>query len=54
LSYEKPLTVGSMTRWPDFTVEDPVTEENIYWEHLGMLYDLGYRKGWETELGWYR
>ena len=31
-------------RYPDFTVEDPATGITIYWEHLGMLSDLAYRR----------
>jgi ATP-dependent exoDNAse (exonuclease V) alpha subunit len=31
---------------PDFTITKP-NGETIYWEHLGMLGDYGYRKDWE-------
>ena len=35
--YEKPLTFGGSTRYPDFTVEDDISGRTVYWEHLGML-----------------
>jgi ATP-dependent exoDNAse (exonuclease V) alpha subunit len=33
---------------PDFTIKKP-NRETIYWEHLGMLGDYGYRKDWERK-----
>jgi hypothetical protein len=33
---------------PDFTITKP-NGETIYWEHLGMLGDYGYRKDWERK-----
>jgi hypothetical protein len=52
--YEKPLTLGGMTRYPDFTIEDDISGRTIYWEHLGMLEREDYRKSWENKLVWYR
>ena len=52
--YEKPLTLGGVTRYPDFTVEDDISGRRIYWEHLGMLDEESYRIGWERKLAWYR
>jgi hypothetical protein len=52
--YEKPLTLGGATRYPDFTIENEISGQTVYWEHLGMLADQGYRHGWEKKLAWYR
>ena len=53
-AYEKPLTLGGTTRYPDFTIDDEVSGRVIYWEHLGMLDRADYRKSWERKLAWYR
>ena len=52
--YEKPLTLGGMTRYPDFTIEDEISGRTVYWEHLGMLDRQDYRASWERKLTWYR
>jgi len=51
--YEKPLTLGGRTRYPDFTVEDPDAGAVFYWEHCGMLHDPDYRSRWERKRQWY-
>jgi ATP-dependent exoDNAse (exonuclease V) alpha subunit len=53
-SYERPLTLGGVTKWPDFTIVDDASGITFYWEHLGMLGDPGYRRRWEAKLNWYR
>ena len=52
--YEKPLTFGNVTRYPDFTIEDDISGRTVYWEHLGMLDNPSYRASWERKLDWYR
>jgi len=52
--YEKPLTLGSSIRYPDFTIEDDISGRTVYWEHLGMLEREDYRRSWEEKLRWYR
>lgn len=52
--YEKALTLGGATRYPDFTIEDEISGSTYYWEHLGMLDRVEYRKAWEKKLAWYR
>ena len=52
--YEKPLTLGGQTRYPDFTIEDEISGRTVYWEHLGMLAREDYRQAWEKKLAWYR
>ncbi|MGE0132566.1 MAG: AAA family ATPase [Blastocatellales bacterium] len=52
--YEKPLTLGGATRYPDFTIEDEISGRTVYWEHLGMLDRANYRASWEKKLAWYR
>lgn len=51
--YEKPLTLGGKTRYPDFTIEDEISGRTIYWEHLGMLSRDDYHRKWEAKLAWY-
>lgn len=52
--YEKPLTLGGQTRYPDFTIEDEISGRTVYWEHLGMLDRVDYRNAWEKKFAWYR
>jgi len=52
--YEKALTFGNSTRYPDFTIDDEISGRTIYWEHLGMLEREEYRRSWEKKLAWYR
>ena len=51
--YEKPLSLGGTTRYPDFTIEDEISGRTIYWEHLGMLEREDYRRSWLRKLKWY-
>jgi len=47
--YEKLLTFSDGEKaLPDFTITKD-NGEMIYWEHLGMLGDYGYRKDWERK-----
>jgi hypothetical protein len=52
--YEKPLTLGGSTRYPDFTIDDDISGRTIFWEHLGLLDREDYRRSWEKKLLWYR
>ena len=52
--YEQPLTYGSVTKYPDFTIEDMESGRTFYWEHAGMLNFPSYRQRWEEKLEWYR
>lgn len=45
--YEQELHLDGITVHPDFTLE--TTKGTVYWEHLGMLGDYGYRKDWERK-----
>lgn len=51
--YEETLRMsdGSI-RSPDFTIARP-HDPPVYWEHLGMLDQAGYRADWEAKLAWY-
>lgn len=53
--YEAEL-VGSdgQRKLPDFTIEDAEAGVTYYWEHLGMLHDIVYRRRWAAKLAWYR
>jgi len=51
--YEEPLSLGGTNRYPDFTIEDEISGQTIYWEHLGMLEREDYRRNWEKKLAWY-
>jgi ATP-dependent exoDNAse (exonuclease V) alpha subunit len=53
-NYEAPLTLNGHTRYPDFTINDEISGRIVYWEHLGMLENDAYRRGWERKLAWYR
>ncbi|MGO9849414.1 MAG: hypothetical protein ACLPKT_23250, partial [Methylocella sp.] len=52
--YEQPLTIGGVTKYPDFTIEDAEAGRNFYWEHCGMLHVPSYRRRWEEKLAWYK
>jgi ATP-dependent exoDNAse (exonuclease V) alpha subunit len=52
--YEKPLTLGGVTRYPDFTIDDAASGKTYYWEHAGMMFDPAYRARWEAKKAWYR
>ena len=41
--YEKPLELKSGTVHPDFTLFDPRSRKEVYWEHFGMMDDVEYR-----------
>ncbi len=45
--YERELRLGDIVVHPDFTIETPTGD--VFWEHLGMLGDYGYRKAWERK-----
>ncbi len=51
--YEQPLTIGDVTKYPDFTVEDEDSGTTYYWEHCGMMFDPRYRDRWERKKTWY-
>lgn len=52
--YEKPLTIGDYTRYPDFTIEDVESGITYYWEHCGMLHIPDYKRRWDDKLEWYK
>lgn len=53
-SYEQPLTIDGVTKYPDFTIEDAESGRNFYWEHCGMLHVPSYRRRWVDKLAWYK
>ena len=53
-SYEQPLTIEGVTKYPDFTIEDMESGSAFYWEHCGMLHVPSYKRRWNEKLGWYR
>lgn len=53
-SYERPLTIEGVTKYPDFTIEDMESGRVFYWEHCGMLRVPSYHKHWEQKLAWYK
>jgi AAA domain/UvrD-like helicase C-terminal domain len=52
-SYERPLTIDGVTKYPDFTIEKEDTGEAIIWEHLGMMGNRKYAQDWEAKKQWY-
>lgn len=53
-SYEKPLTLGDVTKYPDFSIEDDESGITYYWEHCGLLNDPLYKARWDAKKLWYR
>jgi ATP-dependent exoDNAse (exonuclease V) alpha subunit len=53
-SYEKELTMGGLTRSPDFTIEDADSGITYFWEHCGLLHKPDYEARWQAKLAWYR
>ena len=51
--YEEPLEIDSVVKYPDFTIDDDDTGETYFWEHLGLLGNDAYRRGWELKRQWY-
>lgn len=52
--YEKPLQLGDVIKYPDFTIEDNESGITYYWEHCGLLTDGDYKKRWDAKKEWYR
>lgn len=51
-AYEQPfIGTDGHTRLPDFTIT--TGGRTVYWEHLGMLDDPAYARGWERKKVWY-
>lgn len=53
-TYERPLRIDGITKYPDFTIEDMESGNTFYWEHCGMLHVPSYRRRWEEKLIWYK
>ena len=51
--YEKPLVLNGITYRPDFTIRRPRDGKTIYWEHVGMMEDPGYRQRHERKMAVY-
>lgn len=51
-TYEAPLTINSVTKYPDFTIETPAGDQ-VIWEHLGMMGNPRYAADWEEKKAWY-
>jgi len=52
-SYESPLELDGIVKYPDFTIEDDNTGIAYYWEHCGLLYDPAYNHRWQQKQKWY-
>lgn len=51
-SYERPLTIDGVTKYPDFTI-DTATGDEVVWEHLGMMGNPTYAAEWAAKKAWY-
>ena len=51
-SYEQPLTIDGVTKYPDFTIQTASGDE-VIWEHLGMLGNSRYASEWAAKKAWY-
>lgn len=40
--YECALNLGEYTLFPDFTIRHPKTGDTYYWEHFGLMDNIGY------------
>lgn len=54
-SYEQQIELDGVPtgKFPDFTIEDDDSGVTYYWEHLGMLGNVGYKRRWEEKERWY-
>jgi len=52
--YEHALTLGGVTKYPDFTIIDDDAGRTYFWEHCGMLHEPSYQKRWKQKKQWYR
>lgn len=51
-TYESPLTIEGVTKYPDFTIET-ASGDQIIWEHLGMMGNPKYANDWVAKKQWY-
>jgi hypothetical protein len=51
-TYESPLSIDGVTKYPDFTIETP-SGDQIIWEHLGMMGNPTYASDWAAKKQWY-
>ena len=51
--YECELKLGNVILYPDFTILHPMTGEEIYWEHFGMMDTQEYRKNAADKINLY-
>ncbi len=51
-SYERPLTIDGVTKYPDFTIQTAAGDE-VVWEHLGMMSNPKYAADWAAKKAWY-
>lgn len=51
-SYERPLTINGVTKYPDFTVQTAAGDD-VVWEHLGMMGNPKYAADWAAKKAWY-
>jgi len=52
--YEKPLTAGGETKYPDFTIANYKSKSVFHWEHFGMTEFETYSEGIAAKLEWYQ
>lgn len=51
-SYEQPLAIDGIVKYPDFAIETP-TGDQVIWEHLGMMGNPRYAADWAAKKAWY-
>ncbi|WP_276873817.1 hypothetical protein [Levyella massiliensis] len=52
--YECPLQVGALIFHPDFTFFDAIHDEELYWEHLGMMGNPDYQNRAHQKIRYYQ
>lgn len=51
--YECGVTLNGVTMYPDFTIRHPLTGQEFYWEHFGMMDHPSYRQNVLSKLQLY-
>lgn len=52
--YERELTAGRDSRFPDFTIRNRRTSTVFYWEHFGLVEEEEYFKEMQVKMQWYK
>lgn len=51
--YEKPIRLGGVVKYPDFTVLNKRNRHEMYWEHMGLMDQVDYFKSATDKIDFY-